>query len=308
MQLVVLVNPRAGRNSATAKVAEILRALAAAGVEAALVETAGPGHATVLARLAREAGADCLLVVGGDGTLNEVSQAYLNDDGTAVAGPDLGLVPCGTGSDLCRTFGVGGGVREAVRRLLTAPPRRVDLGVLELVSHTGEPITRTFVNIASFGIGGVADRIANRSRLGWSGRSTFFIATLRAMLSYRNAPVCLRIDGRAYLEGPVLSVALANGRYFGGGMLIAPEADPSDGLLDVIVLYDLSRAQGIALARKIYRGTHVGSPGVRISRGCEIEARPARAGQQVLVDLDGETPGRLPLRARVVPGALTLRL
>jgi diacylglycerol kinase family enzyme len=90
-------------------------------------------------------------------------------------------------------------------------------------------------------------------------------------------------------------------------MMIAPEADPSDGLLDVVALYDLTRVQGIALAQHVYRGTHIGQPGIRVARGSRIEALPLRPREPVLIDLDGETPGRLPLTARVAAGALRIR-
>jgi diacylglycerol kinase family enzyme len=90
-------------------------------------------------------------------------------------------------------------------------------------------------------------------------------------------------------------------------MMIAPDADPSDGLFDVVALCDLSTTQGIALAGRIYRGTHLGQPGVTATRGSVVEATPARTGDSVLIDMDGETPGRLPLRARIVKGALRVR-
>jgi diacylglycerol kinase family enzyme len=109
------------------------------------------------------------------------------------------------------------------------------------------------------------------------------------------------------LEAPIVNVAVANGRFFGGGMKIAPEADPSDGLFDVIALHDLTRAQGVALAHRIYQGTHVGRPGVSVARGALIEAESLVPRAEVLIDMDGETPGRLPLVARVAAGALRIR-
>jgi diacylglycerol kinase family enzyme len=115
------------------------------------------------------------------------------------------------------------------------------------------------------------------------------------------------LDGKLHLEGPILNVAIANGRYFGGGMKVAPEADPNDGLFDVVAFYDLSRAQGIALASRIYRGTHVGQPGVTMARAAVVEAEPVRRNEPVLIDMDGETPGRLPLRAHVARAALRIR-
>jgi len=302
----VLVNPKAGSGAAARKIPAISRALGRVGLSHDVVETRGRGDAPRLVAEARTDSVDCLAVVGGDGTLNEVCQAYLDHHGAPVSGPALALIPAGTGGDYRRTFGIEDDVEQAVQRLKQSDPRPVDLGALELSSDSGQRVIRAFINIASFGIGGHTDRIVNSSPKWLGGRASFFIGTLRAMATYKNQPVTLKVDGKPYLEAPIFNVAVANGRYFGGGMKIAPDADPGDGLFDVVALHDLTRAQGIALASKIYKGAHLGSHGVRVARGALIEASPLRATTEVLIDMDGETPGRLPLVARVVPGALEL--
>jgi diacylglycerol kinase family enzyme len=192
--------------------------------------------------------------------------------------------------------------------LLGATPRPLDLGLLSVTSHDGKLVRRAFINITSFGIGGLTDQIVNASPKWMGGKAAFLVGTLRAMFVYQNAPVRVRVDGKVALEAPVFNVALANGRYFGGGMMIAPDADPSDGLLEVVALHDLSRVQGIALAQHIYKGSHLGQPGVTVARGKVVEAEPLVATREVLVDMDGETPGRLPLRAELAPGALRIRV
>jgi diacylglycerol kinase (ATP) len=307
MRLRVIVNPSAAGGSTRRRLPEIKAALERHGLGVDFVETRGPRDAARLVREARTEGVECIAVTGGDGTLNEVAQGYLDEAGRPLAGPDLALLPSGTGGDFRKTFGLSGALDEAVERLRTAPPRPLDLGILELTAHSGERVTRAFVNITSFGIGGLTDRIANAGPKWLGGRATFFLATLKAMLAYQNAPARVTVDGTVVLEAPILNVAIANGRYFGGGMKIAPDADPADGAFDIVALYDLTRAQGIALARHIYRGTHVGQPGVLVGRGAVIEAEPLVPKAEVLIDMDGETPGRLPLVARVAPGALSLR-
>ena len=303
----MIVNPSAAGGFTRRRLPEIEAALGRHGLPVDIVETRGPGDAGRLVREARIDGIECLAVAGGDGTLNEVAQGYLDSAGKPVSGPDLALLPSGTGGDFRKTFGLSGALDEAVERLSSAKPRPLDLGILELVSHSGEPITRAFLNITSFGIGGLTDRIANSGPKWLGGKATFFLATLRAMVAYRNAPVRVTVDSEVVLEAPILNVAVANGRYFGGGMKIAPEADPGDGLFDVVALYDLTRAQGVALARHIYSGTHIGQPGVRVGRGATVRAEALVPNAEVLIDMDGETPGRLPLIARVAPGALSIR-
>jgi diacylglycerol kinase (ATP) len=307
VHLRVILNPTAGSGGAARKKAAIIRALTVGGAAPEVVHTQGPGDAGRLVREARRDGVTCAVLVGGDGTLNDAVQGFLEADGAVATGPDLGLIPAGTGGDFRRTFSLGDSVEEAAERILSASPRPVDLGLLSVMGPDGSMLRRAFINITSFGIGGLTDRIVNSSPKWMGGKAAFFTGTLRAMLVYRNAPVRVRVDGKVMLEAPIFNVAMANGRYFGGGMMIAPDADPSDGLLDVVALHDMTKVQGALLAQHIYRGTHLREPGVTVARGKVIEAEPLASGTEVLVDMDGETPGRLPLKAELSPGALRLR-
>jgi len=307
VHLRVILNPTAGSGAAARKRAAIVAALTTGGTAPEVVSTQGPGDAGRLIREARLDGVDCAVLVGGDGTLNDAVQGYLENDGSVADGPALGLIPSGTGGDFRRSFQLGDSVEAAAQRILDASPRPLDLGLLTVTSHEGKSIRRAFINITSFGIGGLTDRIVNASPKWIGGKAAFFLGTLRAMLVYQNLPVRVRVDGQVCLEAPIFNVALANGRYFGGGMMIAPDADPSDGLLDVVSLHDLSKLQSALLSQHIYKGSHLSLPGVSVARGKVVEAEPLAAGTEVLVDMDGETPGRLPLRAELAPGALRLR-
>jgi YegS/Rv2252/BmrU family lipid kinase len=307
MKLRVISNPSAGSGSASRRLPALKRLLEERDILAEFVETRAPGDATRLVHEARADGIECLAVMGGDGTLNEVSQAYLDSEGQPLAGPDLALIPSGTGGDFRKTFALGGTLEEAVERLVTAEARPVDLGLLELTAHSGETIRRAFLNITSFGLGGLTDRLVNAGPKWIGGRGAFLLGSLRALISYSNAPVRVRVDGELLLEAPIANVAIANGQYFGGGMKIAPDASPSDGLFDVVAMHDLTRAQLVAFTPRVYQGTHLGQPGVRFARGSLIEAESLVPRAEVLIDMDGETPGRLPLSARVARGALKIR-
>ncbi|MET0794660.1 MAG: diacylglycerol kinase family protein [Polyangiaceae bacterium] len=307
MKLRVISNPTAGSGSAQRRLPELKRLLENRGIQAEFVETRAPGDATRLVHEARGDGVECLLVMGGDGTLNEVSQGYIDAHGEPLPGPDIALAPSGTGGDFRKTFGLGSTLEEAVERLTTAEARPLDLGLLQITAHSGETIRRAFLNITSFGLGGLTDRLVNSGPKWIGGRAAFFVGSLRALISYDNAPVRVRVDGAICLEAPIVNVAIANGRYFGGGMKIAPDADPSDGQFDVVAMHDLTRAEGVALAPRLYQGTHVGQRGVRVARGSVIEAEALVPRAEVLIDMDGETPGRLPLVARVARGALRIR-
>ncbi|HEX6765453.1 MAG TPA: hypothetical protein VF103_08250, partial [Polyangiaceae bacterium] len=216
------------------------------------------------------------------------------------------LVPAGTGSDFQKTLAIGPRLEDAVERLLGAAPRPFDLGILELTSHEGSPTVRAFLNITSFGLGGLTDRIVNAGPKWIGGKAAFYVGALRGLIAYRNVPVRVRIDGRVFVEAPIVNVAIANGRYFGSGMLVAPDADPSDGAFDVVAMTDMSKVATVALTSHIYRGTHVTRPGVTTSRGAVVVAEPLVPNGEVLIDMDGETPGRLPLVARIAHGAISI--
>ncbi len=297
----VILNPNAAAGAALHRVGEIGATLRQFDLPHEIVLTRSRGHAAELARAAREDGVDVIAVVGGDGTLNEVAQAYIGPDGEAVRGPDLALIPSGTGGDFKKTLGMSGALNEAVARIRHGQKRAIDLGVLRLMSHAGEERVHAFVNIASFGIGGQVDAIVNDSPKWIGGKAAFFVATVRAMAKYRNAAVRVKVDGKPWFEGPIFNVAIANGRFFGGGMMIAPHADPSDGR------FDLSRPEVIGLSAKIYQGAHLGSDGVRVTSGTRVEAEPMHPWSNVLLDVDGEQPGKLPVKATLLKGALTFR-
>jgi YegS/Rv2252/BmrU family lipid kinase len=308
MRVAVLVNPAAGSGSAARRAPEALRLFREAGADAELLETEGPGDAARVVRACADAGFEWVAVMGGDGTFNEACQAFIDERGEARPGPALGMIPSGTGGDWRKTFDLGTTVAEAVERIVRSTPRRVDLGLLEVSAHDGATRHRAFVNIMSFGLGGLTDRIVEAGPKWIGGKGAFYLGTVRGLLAYRNAPVRVRVDGEVFLESPMVNVAVANGRYFGGGMKIAPDADPSDGRFDVVAIGDLTRLQTLGLTSHIYQGTHIGRPNISHTRGSVVEAESLVRNGEVLVDMDGETPGRLPLRARVAAAALELRV
>lgn len=303
----VIINPRAGSGKAERSIADIERALRRYRLSHELVRTNGPMDATRLVAEAIDDGVDVVAIVGGDGTLNEASRAFIDESGRPRRGriPDLAIIPAGTGGDWRKTFGLSESIDDAVRRIANPTRRPVDLGLLRLETNDGKHQFHTFLNIASFGISGVADKLVNESPKWMGGKIAFFLGTLRASLAYRNAPVRVKVDGKTLVEGRIFVVAIANGRYFGGGMKIAPHADPSDGKLEVVVLGDLNRVEAFGLAPRIYQGTHLSMAKVQVASGASIEAEPLD-GHDVWLDVDGETPGRLPVSATVLPSALHL--
>lgn len=239
--------------------------------------------------------------------MNEAVQAYVDPEGKPVAGPPLALIPSGTGGDFARSCGFApGDLQGALRRLEARQLRSVDLGLLRLHDAAGRPLWRAFINIASAGISGDVDERVERGPKWLGGKWAFFLATVGATLAYRNVPVQIELDGQPWHEGRVLLVALANGQYFGGGMQVAPRADLSDGWLDVVCVGDLTKLEFLTQFPKVREGAHLDLASVRSARARSVTVRAGSAPRAILVDVDGETPGYLPLEARLLPGALQL--
>jgi len=133
------------------------------------------------------------------------------------------------------------------------------------------------------------------------GRTSFFIGSFRALMAYRNVGIRLTLDGGETIERRTVTTALANGRAFGGGMMIAPDADPADGLLDVVVIGDLSKVGMSLLSKKIYKGAHLAHPEVEVFRAREVRVE---SDDEALLDVDGEPLGRCPIEAKVLSRAL----
>ncbi len=268
--------------------------------------TDAPGSATLLTREALKAGADLVVAMGGDGTINEVVNGFF--DGTRAVAPaaSFGVLPAGTGGDFIKSLGTSKEVRTAAQQLKLATPRAIDVGRLTFVGHDGATQTRHFINIASFGISGVVDRYVNESSKTFGGTVSFAVATLKAGVKYKNATVRLVLDGGPAREGKIYNVAVANGRYFGGGMKVAPDASLDDGLFDVITMGDFGFADLLLRGLDIYSGKHVTNPKVTVHRARKVEATP-EDGVEVLLDVDGEQPGRLPATFELIAGGLRVR-
>jgi YegS/Rv2252/BmrU family lipid kinase len=269
--------------------------------------TREPGDATRLTREGLESGVDTVVAVGGDGTTNEVVNGFFDGDRPRAPGAALAVLPFGTGGDFRRTLGVPRDTRAAARLLAARHTRTIDVGHLELTRSGGGRQSRIFINIASFGVSGLVDEYVNRTSKRLGGRLSFMLATARAGLAYDNQRVRLVFDGdqAGAVDLTAYVVAVANGRYFGGGMFIAPHAELADGQFDVVALGDLGMWELVRHGRKIYSGAHLGMDKVSQRRAREVRAEPLGT-EPVRLDVDGETPGILPATFRVLPAALRL--
>lgn len=305
---LLVVNPHAGAGRAGARLPKLAAALRAEGGRFDVARTQGPDHAGELVRDALRAGVPGVAVVGGDGTVNEALNGFFDAQCEPVA-PDAWLapLPCGTGGDFRRTLGVSRRTDAMAARMMAARVRSIDVGLLRYHARDDSRAHRFFLNIASFGIGGLVDELVNDTPKWMGGTPAFLLGTLRAMRRYRNQRVRIRLDDGAARETRVLNCAVANGQYFGGGMHIAPKARIDDGAFDVVGLEPTSLVQQTRLTPHLYRGTLLDKPGVTWTRARRVHAEPVEPGEAVLLDVDGEAPGRLPAVFEMRPAALRLR-
>lgn len=306
LRTLMIVNPRAG-GGVLGRRWPAVAALVARELGAFQQRfSSGPGDATELARRALAEDYDQIVAVGGDGTVNEVVNGMLREAGSEPPAAALGVLHFGTGGDFCRAAGIPRGLRQGVRALATGRSRAIDVGRVSFTGGDGRPAQRFFANVASFGMSGVVDEIVNQGSKALGGRLSFALATLKAMRRYRAPTATLRYDDEALIEATIHNVAIANGQFFGGGMRIAPPALLDDGLLDVVVLSEISLLELLKHGHRVYRGTHLQLPFVTHRHARRVEALPAHGMESILLDVDGETPGRLPATFEVVPAALRL--
>jgi diacylglycerol kinase (ATP) len=241
-----------------------------------------------------------VVAAGGDGTINEVANGFF-DGCERIAQPTrLGLLPMGTGGDMRRTLGMSRDIGEAAKVLVAGRARRLDAGRITCAGPGGEPVVRHFVNVADAGIGGdVADMVNGGFKV-INGELTFTIAAAVTLLRWRNRRLRAVIDGEER-DLVAQQVVVANCRYYGGGMEIAPPAVPDDGLLDLVVVGDVGRLESMRLMGSVRSGAHLTHPKIehRLVRRVEVSS-----DLPVGVDADGERPGALPAVFEVVPGAL----
>jgi diacylglycerol kinase (ATP) len=251
-----------------------------------------PGH---LAQAASEAGDSLLVIVGGDGTVNEVV------NGVAGTGSEIAVLPSGTGQDFGRTHGIPSRFDDAVRVALGGETRTIDLGRVECDGGT----SRFFANVGSAGMSGAVARRANTMTKALGGRATFFYALTREFLAWQNTQVVVELDGGVRLEGPMHDVIVANGRFHGGGMKLAPDAGQDDGVFDVVTIGDVSKLDFLTTAPKLYSGRYLSHPKVELVRSSFAEINSA---EPLPLEVDGEPIGTTPARFEVVPAALRLRV
>ena len=233
-----------------------------------------------------------VVAVGGDGTVHGVAHCLL--DTKAAERVALGVVPAGTGSDFARCLGLSRKPKIALKRALTVEPRPVD--AIAVQTDSGK---KTFcLNIASAGLSGAVDEAVNAQTI----HASYLWTTLKAVLAYRPVSCRVSVDGKPLVDGPFFVVAMANGKFFGKGMKVAPDAEVDDGWLDVVLVPPVPKWQLPIRLPQFLAGLHIRLPEVKVIRGREVRVDPPAGFFPY--DLDGETLDSEGATFKILPGAL----
>jgi YegS/Rv2252/BmrU family lipid kinase len=284
MTLCVIVNPFAGGGRAARELNGVEATLRRLGLEHHVERTQSLDHARELAQTAAQAG-EIAVAFGGDGLIGAVADALRHTDGI------LGVLPGGRGNDFARMLGIPGSTQAACEVLAHGEVRRLDLGVI------GE---KSFIGIASCGFDSEANRIANETTL-VRGRLVYAYGLLRALAGWRPATFTVTVDGGQTRTLTGYTVALANSRYYGGGMMLAPDATLQDGMLDVVLILETPKLRFLRKAPAVFTGAHVRLDNVELLRGRTIEVGASRP---LTMYADGDPIADLPVTVAVLPGAV----
>jgi len=280
----IIVNPAAAGGRAMRALPAVQSRLHELGLNHRITFTRDLTHACQAAREAAAAG-EVAVAFGGDGLIGAVAGALAGGDGV------LGVLPGGRGNDFARTLGLPLKAVAACDVLATGTPRPLDLG------RVG---SKTFIGIASCGFDSEANRIANAARI-VRGNLVYAYGALRALASWAPATFEVEVDGGEPQSIHGYTVAAANARAYGGGMLMAPQASLHDGLLDIVTISHMPKPRLLRLLPTVFFGAHVRQPEVEIRRGRRVRISASRP---FTVYADGDPIAELPVEIEVVPAAV----
>lgn len=286
--IYAICNPTAGSGRGEKIGHKILALLDSKRIPCRLLMTQRPGHATELARQARDAEAETVLAIGGDGTAFEVARGLVGSQ------TPLGVIPAGTGNDFVKTIGVPQDPEKALERVLASEPQKTDMGEINGEMFLNEIGTGFDVSVLDY---------AAKAKKYCRGILPYFYGVVQTLFRFHAVPLTYSVDGGDSVTREAFVVGVANGRWIGGGIGIAPEAQADDGLLDVVVVDKIPRRKLLSRLVGLMKGRILTFPETHFVRASQVTF----SSPSMRVNVDGEILAMPTVQAHIVPGALLVR-
>jgi diacylglycerol kinase (ATP) len=311
----VIVNPFSARGKTEQRWIAIKEIIKHYFKEYKYIFTEKPRQATEIARDLLKEGFDLIIGVGGDGTLNEITNGYFQQDSHYAINREasLGIIPSGTGSDFIRFMKIPRDFKRSVELIKNSVVKTIDVGKITFnFNSSGEESSSTyFINVSDFGLGAEVVKNLSNKPSGKRGAFSYYLGLLSTIKSYKSQTVRVVIDDGEEIGGRFLIGAVANGRIFGGGMIIAPEAEPDDGYFDLVLVEDMKKFEIIRNSRHLYTGHLDKHPKVIVKRARNIKVYPVEEqgeGQGVNIEYDGEVGKTIPAEFQVIARSVNFRV
>ncbi len=300
----VIVNPESSKGETRKKWSQIKDALKSFIREFRFEFTEKPLQATEITRDSIKEGYEFIVGVGGDGTVNEIANGFFENE--KIMNPDatMGIIPSGTGNDFSKSLRIPKKIKEAIKYLKEGHVFKIDVGKVKFIDHNGFETTRFFLNVADFGIGGEVVKRVNKKDITKRGKWTYWRALFESAIKFKGCKVKVSIGDKEITKNFFIG-AVANGKIFGGNMLIAPSASLEDGLFDIVLVENISLLELLKNGVRLIKGTHLIHPKVQFFREKRIRAVPEEGN--VLIEMDGEQPGYLPAVFEIVPATIRVK-
>lgn len=302
----VIINPESNQGRTKKRWEHIRKALKFFIKEFKYEFTEKPLQAAEISRAAIKEGTELIVGVGGDGTMNEIANGFFENEKPINPETTLGIVPSGTGSDFCRSLNIPFGLKNALQVITQAPSNLIDIGRVKFKDHSDSDEERLFLNVSDFGIGGEVVHRMNQDKLKKKATS-YFRSLVTTFMSYKLKNLRIKIDNEDITLQEYMIGVISNGRIFGKGMKIAPDASLNDGLFDLVLVKGMNKFEFFRNVYKLYTGTHLSHPKISHMRGSQIDVIPADSKETVLIEVDGEQVGSLPATFEIIPASLLVK-
>lgn len=299
----VIVNPNAGKRKGQHDWLTIARLLGEAGIEFINIFTEHRDHAMLLARKYIEKGFRNIIVVGGDGTLNEVVNGIFTQKHISPSEVTLAMIPVGTGNDWCRMYKIPSDYKEAISIIAKANIFLQDAGMVKYYSSLGQEKTRYFLNMAGMGFDALVAKKTNRQKdKGKGGPLSYFVNIFSSLFYYKATKTTVVLDNESVTQD-VFSMSVGICQYNGGGMKQAPDAKSDDGLFDLTIIRNIGKFKVIRNVVKLFDGSFTRLPEVSTFRSSHIIIKSIFP---MYLEVDGESLGHTPFEFTIIPQTLRI--